>query len=208
MEKEEVIVRTSKNRELTEFALLNAVNTLIEDEGFENLGVNAVAAKAGVSKMLIYRYFDSLDGLIAAYIQKYDYWINLEPELPDTEHLGDFIKELFHNQIRMLRNDYTLRRLYRWELSAKNKVIKELRERREAKGMWLVGAVSRLTNRPESEISIMATILSASISYLVLLEETCPVYNGIKLQSEDGWEQLENGLDKIIDNWINNGNHE
>ena len=206
MEKEEVIVRTSKNRELTEFALLNAVNTLIEDEGFENLGVNAVAAKAGVSKMLIYRYFDSLDGLIAAYIQKYDYWINLEPEL--TEHLGDFIKELFHNQIRMLRNDYTLRRLYRWELSAKNKVIKELRERREAKGMWLVGAVSRLTNRPESEISIMATILSASISYLVLLEETCPVYNGIKLQSEDGWEQLENGLDKIIDNWINNGNHE
>lgn len=208
MEKEEVIVRTSKNRELTELALLNAVNTLIEDEGFENLGVNAVAAKAGVSKMLIYRYFDSLDGLIAAYIQKYDYWINLEPELPDTEHLGDFIKELFHNQIRMLRNDYTLRRLYRWELSAKNKVIKELRERREAKGMWLVGAVSRLTNRPESEISIMATILSASISYLVLLEETCPVYNGIKLQSEDGWEQLENGLDKIIDNWINNGNHE
>ena len=208
MEKEEVIVRTSKNRELTELALLNAVNTLIEDEGFENLGVNAVAAKAGVSKMLIYRYFDSLDGLIAAYIQKYDYWINLEPELPDTEHLGDFIKELFRNQIRMLRNDYTLRRLYRWELSAKNKVIKELRERREAKGMWLVGAVSRLTNRPESEISIMATILSASISYLVLLEETCPVYNGIKLQSEDGWEQLENGLDKIIDNWINNGNHE
>lgn len=208
MEKEEVIVKPSKNRELTELALLNAVNTLIEDEGFENLGVNAVAAKAGVSKMLIYRYFDSLDGLIAAYIQKYDYWINLEPELPDTEHLGDFIKDLFHNQIRMLRNDYTLRRLYRWELSAKNKVIKELRERREAKGMWLVGAVSRLTNRPESEISIMATILSASISYLVLLEETCPVYNGIKLQSEDGWEQLENGLDKIIDNWINNGNHE
>nr|WP_129735453.1 TetR/AcrR family transcriptional regulator [Parabacteroides goldsteinii] len=208
MEKEEVIVRTSKNRELTELALLNAVNTLIEDEGFENLGVNAVATKAGVSKMLIYRYFDSLDGLIAAYIQKYDYWINLEPELPDTEHLGDFIKDLFRNQIRMLRSDYTLRRLYRWELSAKNKVIKELRERREAKGMWLVGAVSRLTNRPESEISIMATILSASISYLVLLEETCPVYNGIKLQSEDGWEQLENGLDKIIDNWINNGNHE
>lgn len=205
---EEVIVRTSKNRELTELALLNAVNNLIEDEGFENLGVNAVAAKAGVSKMLIYRYFDSLDGLIAAYIQKYDYWINLEPELPDTEHLGDFIKELFRNQIRIFRNNYTLRRLYRWELSAKNKVIKELRERREAKGLWLIGAISRLTNRPESEITIMATLLSASISYLVLLEENCPVYNGIKLQSEDGWEQLEKGLDKIVDNWINTENHE
>lgn len=208
MEKEEVIVRTSKSREMTELALLNAVNDLIEEEGFEKLGVNAVAARAGVAKMLIYRYFESLDGLIAAYIQKHDYWINLEPELPDTEHLGDFIKELFRNQIRILRGSYTLRRLFRWELSAKNKVIKELQERREVKGLWLIDAVSRLTNRPKEEVSIMATILSASISYLVLLGENCPVYNGFKLQSEEGWEQLEKSLDRIVDNWINTGSHE
>lgn len=208
MEKEEVIVRTSKSREMTEFVLLNAVNDLIEEEGFEKLGVNAVAARAGVAKMLIYRYFESLDGLIAAYIQKHDYWINLEPELPDTEYLGDFIKELFRNQIRILRGSYTLRRLFRWELSAKNKVVKELQERREAKGLWLINTVSRLTNRPKEEVSIMATILSASISYLVLLEENCPVYNGFKLQSEEGWEQLEKSLDKIVDNWVNTGSHE
>ena len=123
MEKE----RMSKNRELTELAFLKAIDDLIEEDGFENLGVNAVAAKAGLSKMLIYRYFESLDGLIVAYIQRNDYWINLEPELPDVAHLGDFVKKLFRDQITMLRDSYTLRRLYRWELSAKNKVIKELR---------------------------------------------------------------------------------
>lgn len=90
MEKE----RMSKNRELTELAFLKAIDDLIEEDGFENLGVNAVAAKAGLSKMLIYRYFESLDGLIVAYIQRNDYWINLEPELPDVAHLGDFCQEV------------------------------------------------------------------------------------------------------------------
>lgn len=57
-----------KNRQVTELILIKAVDELIEEKGFEGLGINAVAAKAGVSKMLIYRYFNSLEGLIAAYI--------------------------------------------------------------------------------------------------------------------------------------------
>ena len=76
MEKEHV-----KNRQATEQLLLEAVNRLVEQDGFEGLGINAVAAQAGVSKMLIYRYFGSLNGLIAAYIRQYDFWINVRPEL-------------------------------------------------------------------------------------------------------------------------------
>lgn len=56
MEKEVI-----KNRQTTEMNLIKAVDELIEENGFEGLGINAVAAKAGVSKMLIYRYFNSLD---------------------------------------------------------------------------------------------------------------------------------------------------
>ena len=54
----------TKNRQATEMTLITAVNDIIEESGFEGLGINAVAAKAKVSKMLIYRYFNSLDGLI------------------------------------------------------------------------------------------------------------------------------------------------
>ena len=57
-----------RNRKATEQRLLSAIQELIEESGFEKLGINAVASKAGVSKMLIYRYFGSLDGLVAAYI--------------------------------------------------------------------------------------------------------------------------------------------
>ena len=51
MEKEMI-----KNRQATELALIKAVDDIIEESGFEGLGINAVAAKAGVAKMLIYRF--------------------------------------------------------------------------------------------------------------------------------------------------------
>lgn len=197
MEKEVI-----KNRQTTEMNLIKAVDELIEENGFEGLGINAVAAKAGVSKMLIYRYFNSLDGLIAAYIQQHDYWINFDEQLPDEEHIGEFIKEIFKRQIAMLRQSYTLRRLYRWELTSNNIFIKELREKREAKGVWLVDAVNKLSKHPQKETAAMASILTAAISYLSLLEENCPVFNGINIQTEDGWKELEEGINILIDIWL------
>ncbi|WP_455586937.1 TetR/AcrR family transcriptional regulator [Bacteroides sp.] len=191
-----------KNRQTTESNLIKAVAELVEESGFEGLGINAIAAKAGVSKMLIYRYFDSLDGLIAAYIRQHDYWINFNEQIPDEEHIGEFIKEMFKKQIAALREDYTLKRLYRWELTSRNAFVKELREKREAKGLWLVDAVSKLSKHSKRETAAMATILSAAISYLTLLEENCPVYNGLKLQEESGWKQLEEGIDMLVNLWF------
>ena len=183
-------------------AAAETVNDIIEESGFEGLGINAVAAKAKVSKMLIYRYFNSLDGLIAAYIQQNDYWINFDEELPDQAHLAAFIKQIFKRQIMRLRENYTLKRLYRWELTTDNKFVKELRNKREEKGIWLVEAVSKLSKHPKKEIAAMASIITAAISYLALLEENCPVYNGLKIQQESGWEELEEGINLLVDLWL------
>ena len=45
-----------KDRELTQQKILQAVDDIIANDGFERLGINVIAQKAGVSKMLIYRY--------------------------------------------------------------------------------------------------------------------------------------------------------
>lgn len=76
---------TERDRDVTEQRMLKAVGEMIRRDGFEKLGVNAVAAHCGVSKILIYRYFGSLDGLLAAYIRQHDFWINcVVPPLPTT----------------------------------------------------------------------------------------------------------------------------
>lgn len=191
-----------KNRPTTEQTLIKAVQDIIEESGFEGLGINAVATKASVAKVLIYRYFNSLDGLIAAYIRQNDYWINFDEQMPDREHIAEFIKRAFKRQIMELRKSYTMRRLYRWELSTDNKIVRELREKREEKGILLIEAISKLTQHSQKETAALATILSAAISYLALLEENCPVYNGLKIQTESGWEQLEEGINLLVELWL------
>jgi len=110
---------------------------------------------------------------------------------------------MFHRQITFLRENYTLRRLYRWELSHENSLVEKLRQRREEKGVWLVEAVSRLSGHPRKEVAAVASVMTAAISYLVLLEENCLVYNGISIQEEAGWKQIEEGIDLMVDLWIN-----
>lgn len=46
---------------------------------------------------------------------------------------------------------------------------------------------------------MLATFLTASVTYLVLLEEYCPVYNGIPIGEAAGWEQIVLGIDLLID---------
>lgn len=84
---------TERDRDATEQRMLKAVGEMIRRDGFEKLGVNAVAAHCGVSKILIYRYFGSLDGLLAAYIRQHDFWINFPLDIPGRAHLPEFLKK-------------------------------------------------------------------------------------------------------------------
>ena len=50
-------------------------------------------------------------------------------------------------------------------------------------------------------MAVLATLISASVSYLALLEESCPTYNGLPLQQPAGWETYAAGIDSLIDQW-------
>ena len=191
-----------KNREQTEEKILEAVGSIIENQGFEKVGINAIATEAGVSKMLIYRYFGGVEELIAQYLIQKDYWANTDAAMINPEAVGDSIKSMFRRQVEQLRNDITLRRLYRWELSTDNQNIRQLRNRREENGCRLIKMVSALTGCPDAQVAALASILSASISCLALLEDQCQSYNGICLQTDEGWNQLMQGIEMIIDLWI------
>lgn len=191
-----------KSREQTESKILEAVASIVESDGFEKLGINTIALKANVSKMLIYRYFGGLEELVARFIMQKDYWANTDTLILNPHSVGDSIKSMFRNQIEQLRNDVTLRRLCRWELSCHNTSIDRLRDKREENGCNLIKVVSRLTGCSNSEVASLASILSASISYLTLIEDQCPTYNGIALQTDKGWEQIAQGVDMIVDLWI------
>jgi AcrR family transcriptional regulator len=55
-----------RDREQTKNLLVEAAVAILEESGFSALGINSVAEKAGVNKVLIYRYFGGLPGLLRA----------------------------------------------------------------------------------------------------------------------------------------------
>jgi AcrR family transcriptional regulator len=190
---------TERDREATEKRLLTTIGQMIEEDGFEKIGINAVAAKSEVSKILIYRYFGSIDGLITTYIRQHDFWINFPNEFPPKEEIPSFLKSIFHKMILQLRSNATLRKLYRWELTSSNSLIEELRKQRESSGTEIIHRISDITGHDSKEIATIATIITSSITYLVILGETCPIYNSIEINHSDGWAQLSHGIDSIID---------
>jgi len=55
---------------LTSQRILDAADRLFYGEGIQAVGVDAVAAQAGVSKRTLYKHFASKDTLIAAYLER------------------------------------------------------------------------------------------------------------------------------------------
>lgn len=195
----EKIKPVERDREATEKRLIDTIGQMVAGQGFEKIGINAVAAQSGVSKILIYRYFGSVEGLMAAYIRKNDFWLNFPLEIPGKEELPEFVKAMFKSQIEQLRSNPTLRMLCRWELSCNNEITTKLREQREKRGFHIVETVSRLTGYPQAEMEVMASIITASITYLIMLGEFCPVFNGIPIKEDAGWEQICAGINALID---------
>ncbi|HSH08829.1 MAG TPA: helix-turn-helix domain-containing protein [Oceanipulchritudo sp.] len=77
-----------RNRQLTESRIREAAMDLLGRAGFESWGVNAIAREAGVDKVLIYRYFSSLEGLLEALVEETRFW-------PDPEALPNNSPEAF-----------------------------------------------------------------------------------------------------------------
>lgn len=193
-------IKKERDRDNTEERLINAVGELIKEAGFENLGINQVAKHAGFSKNLIYRYFDSLDGLIYAYMKKHDFWANItEDEKPDLADIKGYLKLFFRRQIAEFRGNIALKRLRRWELSTDKEIIVEIRNQREKNGMQFMDLLFKFIKVDKTKALAITALINAGITYLAMFEENCQMYGGIDIQSDKGWLSIAEGVDIIID---------
>jgi AcrR family transcriptional regulator len=188
-----------RDRQLSEEKLIDTIGELIEGTGFENLGINQVAKKARCSKNLIYRYFESLDGLIYAYMRKHDFWVNTHDEKPDISDIKAYLKGFYRREITEFRGNTALKRLRRWELSTDKDFVVEIRAQREKNGVQFLEMMTSLAGTDREQTQAITTLIDAGIAYLSLFEENCRMYNGIDIRSDAGWEQIARGIDALID---------
>ena len=187
----------SRDKEGTKEKLLQAAIALLTEEGFDALGVNAVADRAGVSKVLLYRYFGSLEGLYEELGRRLDpasigaMEALVEDRLSRGVALPVVLEEALLDLQERLETDQLTRRLLVWELSAENELTRSFARVREEAGRRLNRIIRRYLPE-ESGIDVEATIalLSAGVYYLSLRRRFVEDYNEVKIDTKEGWERV------------------
>ena len=206
MSREEPLTRDS---DVTRKRILAAVGDLLAREGFQGIGINAVARKAGVDKVLIYRYFGGLPQLLRAFARQGELWPTIGQilgrkltEIGEME-VRDLSVALMKGLLRELRKRVTTQEVLRWELVQRNELTDELAAVREAQGtevLDLLPAAAGSTG--DRDLGAMGALLHAGVMYLVLRSRTAGGFMGVDLQSDEGWSRIEGAIESLAEAWF------
>jgi AcrR family transcriptional regulator len=190
-------VHHRRDRETTRRRILTAVGAVLASDGFRGLGINAVARRAEIDKVLIYRYFGSMPDLLAAYAEEGDFWwtvdelIGPDLPLPARDTLVDWMMLAMRRHIAGLRARPITLEIMAWETIAPNELtaaLSEVRERRSLAVMERLAA--RFVPRPDVDIGAVTALFGAAANYLLIRARGIRHFQGLDLADDGGWERL------------------
>lgn len=178
-------------RQETEEKILEALESLILEEGMKGLGINAVGKRAGVSTELIYRYFNGLPGLLEAWVKQQDFWTRqgeLYPLGSDTQTPAELITAMLQGQVATLQKNPALAEIRRWELIEASETGQALAQRRERAARHFIDRLDALA--PDADVPAHIAIMLAGVLYLSLRAKTESQFLGIQLREQAGWDRI------------------
>lgn len=196
-------ISQTRNSEATRRALIKAVGDVLAEKGFGGLGVNGVARQANVDKVLIYRYFDGLPGLLKAFAQEGDFWPGLheltggDPENFRLLSLEDKLISLGRNYIKGIRERPLTQEIMAWEMIHRNELTEELEKLRESQMLRFYNEFLA-TEKTDIDLMAITAIIGGGISYLICRSRHIRWYNGVDLNDDEGWKRIETGVEQII----------
>ncbi|MBU2650239.1 MAG: TetR family transcriptional regulator [Bacteroidetes bacterium] len=197
-----------RNKQESKQKLIDAVGTIILREGFKGIGINSVAKEAGVDKVLIYRYFNGMEGLLFEYIKQKDFYISTsgtfqgEIERTEKHELTNVISKVLIGQLRGLIQNRELQELMLWEMVEKNELTLAIAKEREEIGYEISKTMKSKMSLSDNDSDAIIALLVAGIYYLVLRSRTVDIFNGIKINTEEGWQQIEVAIQRMIDSYF------
>lgn len=200
--------QVSRNKEQSRQKLIDAVGSIILRDGFGSVGINSVAKEANLDKVLIYRYFDGLDGLLREFARRKDFYINISDLILEeirnarVEELTELVIKILVSQLRGLRENSVLQELMLWEMLERNELTIAIAKDREAKGYELSRRLKEKMNLAGDESDAAIALLVSGIYYLVLRSRTVDVYNGVDISAEEGWLQIEKAIRQIVTSYF------
>lgn len=179
---------------------MRAVGDVLMHSGASALSSSSVARAAGVDKALVYRYFGGFDALLTAYASSQAYWPSVAEIIPDFEELMALpFAERFGVVLRRYASALHARpatvAILAAELVDRIAVHPVLLARRESFGMEMLRLAA---DAPSSvDVPAIASLITGAIHYLLVRSRSVSVFNGIEIDSDDGWERIEAAVEAM-----------
>ena len=189
----------TRNRLLTEKRLLDAVSTILLEQGFPAIGINEIARQAGCDKVLIYRYFGGLDELLLAFAETTNLWWEVDEiiieEASDCASIAlpDYLETLLNRYVEALESRPLALEIMAWELSAQNSLTTALARTRGERGMELVKRIRHYYEQPGIDIGGILGVLGAAINYLVIRTR----HQSQQYRTEEWW-RLQQTIHRLL----------
>ncbi len=195
--------RQGAKRRATQNRIMDAFERVLLAEGVEGLGINAIVAEAGVGKGLIYKYFGGLDGLAEAWLERSE--LNPSPEQIAGEDLESFsrhgprerLARIHVNYAGMLRDNPAACQVMAQDLGTSRslpRLLEAVRRRLGYSHELLVTGDPAYDN--EGDMARIF-ILQAAANYLAMRANSSPDYNGLKLDTDEGWQMVMQMLARV-----------
>jgi len=169
-----------KGRPQTEQKILHALGQILLEQGFPAVGINAVARQAGCDKVLIYRYFNGLEGLLLAFAETTELWWQVDEIITETaeqiqqQPLQQFLQLLLKRHLEALQARPLTLEIMAWEMSAQNSLTVALARTRAERGMALVKTIRAHYQNPNIDIGGILGVFGAAINYLIIRTRNSP----------------------------------
>ena len=193
------VAKVSRNRPLTEKRLREAVEALLVEGGFGALTPSAVGRRAGVDKMLIYRYFGDLPGLVRSianapdFFPSFEDWCGSDPGALLALPVAERAAVMLERYAAVLLAKPVVLELMVWELVERNDLTAIMEEARETLGLRIMGEMFPEVTDVE-RLRGTAAVLTSGISYLALRRRKIRWFGGLDLRSDEGWRQIAGAI--------------
>ncbi len=184
--------RRDPRREKTEARIIEAFGRIVARDGLYQVRVNKLMREAGVGKKQLYQYFGDLAGVARA-------WSNAgmqspkAPRAPVARHptagspamqLSDLLQD-YADELH--RNPAALASLHA-QLGGPAELSEPLAQVQAALMRQQTDFFLRHPFLRKDEYIALYSVLYAAINYLALRAKFSPLFNGLDLSREDGWE--------------------
>ena len=191
-----------RDRDATSARVITAAATILARDGATALGVNALAKEAGCDKQLIYRYFDGLDGVMAALGEAVA--ARLASRLAEVRSSPapdwpSFSQSLARGLLAACRADPLLGRIRAAEFaSPPGRLAPFVAARGRVLQEWVVRTRPALPPPAGTDIPALHALLAGAIEAAILSAAASGALVGLPLQTDSDWARLEQNLMALI----------